>query len=440
MLFPVFAALLCAAASAADTKSGGDVTDLQDAPPLVKPQEPPAGSTPTPTPTATAPPDAGDGAAPAPAPVRKKEEGGELQPDAVPIGAPTEDLEDKEPTRPVEELKDAPPLVPKEQGEIPGHHPILGDAKAPILDLSSRLDVALLTGGSVQQGWSVPSVRMTAEGATSESVHYRLSLGETREFSSAQLPQILPVEGYIELRQHWGEGETQSGLQARVGIFTPAGSPWWAPDLSEIDLPDYHEIDKAELLSRDIGAQLTYQPWSDRLSVSIGIFNGTGILALDTNNAHALTAAIEGKAWRGPNEIDLGGSVYQFNQASSGSTSYESNLIGDLYLRARLDRLGCVLTAEALGGSAVDSTRTASPIGGAVTAEVAFAPWGRAFGRLEDLANSGSGTGSLRHFQLGPVFAIDRGVEAWLLYDYFDFGSGNGAAQQQAYLRVRLTL
>jgi hypothetical protein len=79
-------------------------------------------------------------------------------------------------------------------------------------------------------------------------------------------------------------------------------------------------------------------------------------------------------------------------------------------------------------------------LGGAATVDLGLVSWIRAFVRVEDLGDSGTGTGSLRHLQVGPVFEISRDVEAWLLYDYMDSGPDNGAPQQQAYFRLRISV
>lgn len=432
--------LLVAAVTAPSVVAARASEDLDDAPPLVKddgaPKAIPAPPVPTPAPAAE---DAEP--TPPPKPTRvgppAKTEAPE-EPEGMPTGAPVETEEPGPPPKPVEELKDAPPLVPSGRESWMERTPLFRSGDASILQVSSRLDVAFLAGGSIQQGFTLPSVRLTAAGSTGEVLHYRLSLGETREFSSAQLPQITPVEGYIELRS--GGNATVPLFAWRVGMFTPEFSPWWTPDLSEVDMPDYHEIDRVLLLSRDLGAQLTVRPVGEKLKISAGVFNGTGIVTLNTNSSRAFTGNLElDLGTKHGTSFALGGAAYRVQQASAGSVNYRMNTVGSLYGKLDLFYGRLRLTGEVLGGQLVDSTGSSNPFGGAGTIDFGLWQAVRLFARAEGLQGSGIGNGLLHHYQFGPVIELSRSCQAWLVYDYLD-GEAPGSPQQQGILRFRLSV
>lgn len=110
---------------------------------------------------------------------------------------------------------------------------LLDDVEREQLAVSARFDLAFLTGNSVTQGFSLPSLRVSIYGDVTSILSYRVSVGQTREFTSALLPQLIPVEAYMDL----GSSDTrskESRFSIRVGMFTPSQNPFWTPDLSDL--------------------------------------------------------------------------------------------------------------------------------------------------------------------------------------------------------------
>lgn len=336
-------------------------------------------------------------------------------------------------------IADAPPLA-KQTSEVEEKPQLnlfgnLNDKH--LLLFGVRMDAAYNGGGVVAQGFSIPSVRLTAWGNAGDLISYRLSLGQTREFSSVLLPQILPVEAYIDLNSASAlDWDSQSRLTFRMGLFTPTFNPWWTPDLADLPLPDYNETHRALFLSRDMGAEAIFEPIANHLSFHVGFFNGSGIFSLNTNNSKAFTAGVRGMFSVGSSKVQIGLSALSRQQADPTSVNFRSDIVTNLY--ASIEHpTGIKLSAEAYSGELNDSVRTAYPFGGAAILQLPVYRGIRLFTKAEILRNSGSGTGFIRNGQIGPVFELHKAVNAYVFYQYFDNGT---SVENMGWLRIRLVL
>lgn len=339
-------------------------------------------------------------------------------------------------------IKDAPPLASQPQQPAPTEKRranlfgTLNDQQLLLVGL--RLDTAYTGGGFVTQGFSIPSVRLTTWGQAGDLISYRFSLGQTREFSSVLLPQLIPVEAYVDFNSSTAmDWDPKSRLTLRLGLFTPTFNPWWSPDLADIPLPDFHQIHRSVFIGRDIGTELVFEPIAGRLTFHVGLFNGSGIFSLNTNNSKAFTAGLRGTILMGDLRLMLGASAMLHEQADPASVNFMSNAVGNLF--AALDWPGTDfrLTGEVLVGELNDSVRTAYPFGGAGTLHVPIFAGMRMFARAEVLQGSGSGTGFVRSGQIGPILDLHKSAQAYIFYQYLD---NEGSIENLGWVRVRLIL
>ncbi len=335
-------------------------------------------------------------------------------------------------------VKDAPPLAPVTSDAEKRRSNLFGTLNdRALLQVGLRMDAAYSGGGVVTQGFSIPSIRLTTWGQAGDLISYRFSLGQTREFSSVLLPQVMPVEAFIDFNSATAmDWDPRSKLSLRVGLTTPTFNPWWSPDLADIALPDYHQTHRLLFLNRDIGAEAHFEPIANKLALTFGIFNGSGIFSLNTNNSKAFTASAKALFSLGSAKLTLGMSAMLHEQADPTSVNYKSNLVGNFYTALELSP-DFRITAELFGGELNDSTRTATPLGGAGTLHLPLFSGVRLFARAEVLRNAGFGTGFVRNGEFGPLLELHKAAHAYLFYQYLDRG---GSIENMGWVRVRLLL
>jgi hypothetical protein len=220
-------------------------------------------------------------------------------------------------------------------------------------------------------------------------------------------------------------------------MLTPHFNPWWTPDLADLPLPDYNETHRSLFLSRDIGAEAIFEPFSPHLAFFVGLFNGTGIFALNTNNAKAITAGVRGKFSLGSAQFQVGLSTLSRQQADPASVNFRSDFLGNLYASVEWPESGVRVCAETMGGELNDSVRTAFPFGGAGILQFPLYQGISWFTRAEVLRNSGSGNGLIQSAQIGPLLELHKTTHAYLFYQYLDSG---GSVENAGWLRLRLVL
>ena len=336
-------------------------------------------------------------------------------------------------------VPDAPPLAPVEPIVEKRRANLFGTLNDQhLLLIGLRMDAAYSGGGATTQGFSIPSVRLTAWGQAGDLISYRFSMGQAREFTSILLPTLIPVQAYIDFNSASAmDWDPKSRMTLRMGLFTPTYNPWWSPDLAEITLPDYNETHRALFVNRDIGAEVIYEPIAGHLMFFAGGFNGSGIFSANTNNSRTFTGGVLGTIPIGSAKWAIGFSSYLRTQADSTNINYRADLIGNVYTSLELPESRFKLTAELFGGELNDSTRTAYPIGAAGSMMLPLFSAVRLFTRAEFLANSGTGTGYIRNAQVGPVLELHKTTHAYLIYQYLDT---SGSIENMGWLRVRLVL
>lgn len=299
--------------------------------------------------------------------------------------------------------------------------------KPSTLSVSARFDTNYSGGGSVHQGFSIPSARISVEGIAGRDIQYRFSAGQTREYSTALLPQLLPTEAYFSLHQ--------ASLSLKVGLFSPQFNPWWTPDLSEVNFPDYHETQKALYLSREMGVELQYSFVPDSLQVSIGYVNGSGVFTLNTNNAKAGVASIQSKIPLGEHSLRLGTSGYIFSQSTSGAINYRSNSLWTVY--AEVSLLPVLFRVEGFLSHFEDSTKIILPEGGACSLHFKFGKGLSLFGRYEYASNSPISLGRIQHLEGGPILSFSKQLDGYFTYSSLESG---GQSEDLILIRFRLSV
>ncbi|MBI4406083.1 MAG: hypothetical protein HY537_18130 [Deltaproteobacteria bacterium] len=304
-----------------------------------------------------------------------------------------------------------------------------------LLAVGARLDTAFSAGDPVQQGFRIPSMRLSVFGEVHPAIAYRLSVGQTREFASVLLPQLLPSEAYVQFKN--ADSFLPSNLNLKVGIFTPQLHPWWSTDLDTLPFADYFSSHRMLFLGRDIGAELAVRIVGN-LGATLGIFNGAGIYGLNTNNSKAFTGSVRGSVDLGDAEVEAGWSGYRFSQSSAGSINYKSSWVSDFFLILNHSKSAFVLGGDLALGAFEDNMAQFAPTGLAVFLSVSLADWLRFLARGESVRNPPSGNGgTFAAYQLGPAFRVSSQVH---LFCNFQYSNMEGAVVNATEIRLRLVI
>ena len=336
-------------------------------------------------------------------------------------------------------LEAAPPLA-NTLGEGAGRTSGLVDdvAEAQLLDVDLRMDILFSGGKAVEQGFSINSIQFGATGELARFIDYRFALGPTREFSSALLPQGLPVSAWVRARNNTSTGMgDESTVWAKVGLFTPSQNPWWSPNLSDLPLPDYSRVHRALLINRDIGFEVTFRPLGDSVEISGGVFNGSGIVSQNTNNSKAFTGAVSTVIGIGSWSTVLGLGGYSKQQSDVGSVNFINDWVANLFLVLESPQSGLLFGFDILSGKLEDSTRSLSVFGGTVTLFLTLDDWVKAMARLETLKYSPELEPEIEHAQIGPVFMLTSSLNAFLYYEYVKDKNG---IENSIQIMVRLNI
>jgi len=279
-----------------------------------------------------------------------------------------------------------------------------------------RIDGSYSGGGAVSQGFSIPSIRLSGFGTVGKYLDYRLSLGQTKEFSTAGLAQVLPVEAYVVFNVNsMGERES-SNLKFKAGLFSPAFNPIWTPDLSYLNLPDFNATHRTLFLSREAGGELTLEAFHRWLEISVGAFNGTGVFAENTNNAKAFTAYarlnIPFQSWN----LSLGTGNSIVRQSTEGSVNYKSSWVTDVFFTLDIPNWRTQFAIDGFSSQFDDSVRGLSPKGGSAVINLGFGSWFGVFARYEYSTKAPLLLREIRQLQIGPEIYFDENVKAFVTY------------------------
>jgi hypothetical protein len=308
---------------------------------------------------------------------------------------------------------------------------------ANTIGFNLRIDGSYSGGGAVSQGFSIPSIRLSGFGTVGKYLDYRLSLGQTKEFSTAGLAQVLPVEAYVVFNVNSiGERES-SNLKFKAGLFSPSFNPIWTPDLSYLNLPDFNSTHRALFLSREAGGELSLEAFNRWLEMSVGAFNGTGVFAENTNNAKAFTAYarlnIPFQGWT----VSIGTGNSMVKQSSEGSVNYKSSWVTDVFVTLDIPSWRTQLAIDGFNSQFDDSVRSLTPKGGAAVLNLGFGSWLGLFAQYEYSTKAPLLLREIRQFQLGPEIYFDDNVKAFVTYTQV---STSGDDDKMITARFRLLL
>jgi len=328
---------------------------------------------------------------------------------------------------------------------VSGPEPIAAESKTAVeqsrptnsLAFNVRIDAAYSGGGAVYQGFSIPSVRLSGFGEIGKNLNYRLSLGQTREFSTASLAQVLPVEAFVVLSLNPNIVETKTNLRLKAGLFSPSFNPIWTPDLSYINVPDFNETHRALFLGREAGAEAIFEPFKNYLELAVGAFNGTGVFAQNTNNANAFTAYlrlnIPLQSWT----VFLGTGNYFLTQASVGSVNYKSTRVNDVFFGVEIPDRNTQFYLDGFTSDFQDSVKNIKPVGASAVLNLGITQWLGLFGRYEYSSQSPILSGCIRQFQVGPEIYFDPSVKSFINYTELETG---GTKERSLAVRLRVNI
>ncbi|MBI1860494.1 MAG: hypothetical protein HYR96_06215 [Deltaproteobacteria bacterium] len=184
-------------------------------------------------------------------------------------------------------------------------------------------DVQYATNGPVQQGFSISRLWFGVTGRIDSTLDYRFFATETRDLSAIQLPFLLPRE--VSLGIH---NLAESGASIRVGLFRPWLNPYWSE--MRMEFPGYFGIHSTLLQGEQMGVEGVY-PIDSHIEVGVGMNNGNGVFALNTNNSRGFTFFVR-RPRRGEDKpIGWGASIYSFRQSAAGASNYRENWVGNLF-------------------------------------------------------------------------------------------------------------
>jgi hypothetical protein len=326
---------------------------------------------------------------------------------------------------------------PKEVGEsAPAIDKITPTIEEKKLSWGLRLDSAFSGGDPDMQGFYLPSFRIHGQAKIFDGAQLSIAMGQTRDFTSLYLPQIMPVEGVLTL-------STKKLMQGpelywKLGMFIPYLNPRWSLDLADVNFPQYSRTQELTLPYSDIGTEVGFLSESKNVKISVGAFNGSGILSFNTNNTKLFTSNIEIEEDFAVFKILLGSGVFYHSQSVYGSSNYKSNWALDSYLEFRFLNSHLIVTGDYLLGRFEDSTRIVYPNGVAGTVTGYLVDQLALYTRLEYLKNSPSSLGGdMRTIQMGSILDFSKILRVFMYYTYLEEASGGTNSGQ---IRVRIVL
>jgi len=303
-----------------------------------------------------------------------------------------------------------------------------------LLNLNLRFDGSFFAGNGGIEGFALPSYRVSLFGKVAPRIRYRMSLGQVREFSTALLPQIVPVEAFAVFAA--GDPKRPTAT-VTAGLFSPSIVPWWTPDLSDLPLPDYASVHRAMLIGREMGAELSVAAIPGYLEAAVGFVNGTGIFGTQSGSTRAVTAMIR-SAFGSPHfRVMVGAGGYHLAMGSSGSPNFRSQNVLDAFFQFRIPSAGVTLGGDAIFGWYEDAFRTLNPSGGNLFLLVDISETFEAYARYEFLDHWWGDTPSFRRLEFGPIVRVATGTKLFLLLRNV---TSNGASEGGGEVRLRLQL
>lgn len=326
-------------------------------------------------------------------------------------------------TSPAVEAPPAAASVPAPETAAPAAAPsdtaVVADASVPsgvpeedLLNVSLRFDGLLNVGESGFEGFALPSFRVSMFGQVAPRIRYRMSMGQAREFSSALVPELVPVEAFAVFAAGNPKKPTATFT---AGLFSPSIVPWWTPDLSDLPLPDYASVHRAMLISRETGAEVSFSAIPGYLEGAVGFVNGTGIFGSQSGATRAVTAMVRtafgAPGWR----VMLGVGGYHKSLGSPSTPQYRRQMVLDAFFQLRMPRAGLTLGADYLFGKYDDAFRSLSPTGGDVFLLVDVTERVQGFARYEFMDQWWGDTPTMHRLEAGPTLRFAKGTKLFLL-------------------------
>lgn len=290
--------------------------------------------------------------------------------------------------------------------------------------LQSSFDMSFSGGGATVQGFSLPVARVTLDQPISKRTSGLFSLGQSREYTGALLPTLIPVDASLNFRSVMES--TEAEVSWKLGMFNPAFVPWWTQNLQDLPyLPNYSEVHPFLFLNREIGAEIQFEPVADRSAIFVGVFNGSGIFGQNSNNSRAYTLGARWTFEVGGGDLEVGASGLVINQSQIGSVNYRASNLLFGFVDWDLPELGLFFAVEGYSGHVEDSASAGDPYGLAFFTQWSFSTLISLFLRVEQMYGYSRGDGNLFHFQFGPTLTWSEQIQTFFLFSQLSsFGSG----------------
>lgn len=292
----------------------------------------------------------------------------------------------------------------------------------------ASIDFQFTTNGPVQQGFAIPRLFAGVSGQINSHVNYVVAAAEARQSSSLQLPFLVPKMVSLSFTRL-----ADSPSTVRVGLFRP----WLNPEWSEIrtEFPDYLGIHSQLLLSDEMGVEGVYA-LDTGIDVGVGMTNGNGLIALNTNNSRAFHLFVRSPKRSDDQHMWWGASLYSYRQSTQGAANYRGQWVGNVFIDAFAPTYDITAGIEFIWGGFVDNFNSYAPQGWAANMFVPFLG-SKLMLRAEQLINSPSyGGNSYKRFEIGPVFHPTPETILFLTEQYTEPGVTAGNLTTFLLLRV----
>lgn len=281
-------------------------------------------------------------------------------------------------------------------------------------DLYFSTDLQYSTNGPVQQGYSVTRFLVGAKGDVSDGIEFDVALGAARETSSMQLPFLVPRRVWLGISDL---GDGASSL--RIGMFRPWVNPHWSSEPGVFN--DYSLVHSSILPAEQLGMEGVYR--GAAVNVGVGMTNGNGTQALNTNNARSFHFFFRNGP--DPSLLKWSTGAYTFRQSAPGSANFKDAWVANASLDFEFPKISVRLGGDASWGQFLDTDTSFFIHAWSVYLFVPFLGNDLMI-RAESLDRSPLLAGRhLKRVQLGPVFHVSR-LTLFFMEEYTEPGVAAG--------------
>lgn len=323
-------------------------------------------------------------------------------------------------------------IVLEEEETLPPSKEILSPFSQ--LNIKLRGDFSYRAGTVSEQGFSLPSLRLTFLGNLEQFADFKVSFSQTKEVGTASLSHIVPVEAFL------GNPDANDNFHLfwRLGLKSPEGHPFYAKDLGDSIFPKYLESYRNVLLGNDLGAEVGIDLPKEGLLLGGGFFNGTGVNGNNNNSSRVFTGFLRVEKEWGEIQWSLGLLPYFLLQSAEGSLNYRKRFLVSGHTQLKKKNSETAAGVEAWGGNFQDANTNLNPVGGSIWACLELLQGFSLFSRYERSLNQPGSYLNLSRWEVGAyIFPISQ-VQIFGFFEYLDYRDQGVENNFQARLRFFL--